>query len=200
MKSTRPLVLLAPLVVTGAAMVLWPADDEAGGQLGEVTRACPPDRVCAISLPEPDLFPKMKRTRDREDEEKVAASFVTRRLRELDQKLGLSAKQWRGAEDLLTRSSERYAQEAANDPRLAPAISRKQAMEGIHALLDPVQQFDYEDYLFDEQVWWRGVVERLERDIEDATDPVGDLSSPTEPAPAARRGGNVLDLLNPPQP
>jgi hypothetical protein len=136
---------------------------------------------------------------------------VERRLHELTVALGLTDTQRQQVRFLLARSSPGF------DPSLLPIapgdfatpLSPAEADGEIHALLDPVQQGEFEDLLLDRDQWWAEVIGRLERDLHEATDPASSLVPeevpPAEPAapdlpprPAPRHGDNLFDLLREP--
>jgi hypothetical protein len=130
-------------------------------------------------------------------------------LERMTDELDLSTAQRRKIFPMLVRSTPGFdptaMQVAGTAPPADPTASPN---EEIHASLDPEQQAQIEDKEIDRQLWWQEVISRLESELVDSTGGtdvvVPPAAEPTveEPvpadereAPAARPGGNLLDLI-----
>ncbi len=85
----------------------------------------------------------------------------------------------------------------------AGALTTTRANEGIHELLDPIQQIEFEDQLLDSDAWWSEVIARLEEDLRRSTSPANELMPPTDgpvPAPGEPSDGSAGPPAGAPSP
>lgn len=206
MNSTRLALILSPLALAGATAVIWQGDAGTEERVRPaLTRGSVPSRPPPVDgFFESGSDAEIGETRLATRSDPSTSPAVVR-LHELTEVLGLSSDQRREVRHFLERSSVSYEESppiiGVSGQPLA-RLTAVQVQEGIHDLLDPLQQAEYEDLLIDEQLWWADVIARLEKDLEQATDPVPDLVEPEESAPPeapSHRGGNIFDLLNPPE-
>jgi|GEM_PF-4974859 len=200
MRPLRVTWMMVPLAMAGGAALWWPGEADGGRSPGAAGGTSPRSH----ERPDPDdagaplsVLSGSLGTPRGESPDPVAI-----RLRELTRTLGLTADQRLQVGALLRRSDPGAAEAStavAGDPG---RLTRVQAEERIHALLDPVQQAEFEEILIDREQWWEEVIERLQRDLEDATRPADDFAEeplpPPPGTPAPHRGGPLSELLNPP--
>ncbi|MCF7733068.1 MAG: hypothetical protein K9N23_15370 [Akkermansiaceae bacterium] len=164
-----------------------------------------------VSLPETwlaSLSPDERKTwTDRVAAVKAGAD---EQLARLTAQLDLSPSQQKRLFPVLVRSMPGYDAAMMVGGAVASPETSLTPAEEIHALLEQDQQALVEDREVNRQLWWQDIIEKLEKDLTNATGGPSDGNPPETPnnlppgavdeeriAPGARDNGNLFELLDP---